>query len=65
MKRSELTRVDGYDNPSLAADNIVAARPSIQTVNCGEGVGGRPCVCSLTIWLESPEKVGGTKCVAD
>jgi len=33
--------------------------------NCGEGVCGHLSVCSLTIWLESPEKVGGTKCVAD
>ena len=30
-----------------------------------EGVGGHRSFCSLAIWLESPEKVGGTVCVAD
>jgi hypothetical protein len=44
-----------------AADDIVDRFPR----NCGSGVDSHSFVCSLAIWLESPEKVGGTVCVAD
>jgi hypothetical protein len=44
-----------------AADDIVYRFPQ----NCGSGFGRHSSVCSLAIWLESPEKVGGTECVAD
>ena len=44
-----------------AADDIVDRFPR----NCGSCGDGHSCVCSLAIWLESPEKVGGTACVAD
>jgi len=44
-----------------AADDIVYRFPQ----NRGGGIGSHSSVCSLAIWLESPEKVGGTVCVAD
>ena len=44
-----------------AADDIVYRFPR----NCGSGLDSHSSVCSLAIWLESPEKVGGTACVAD
>lgn len=57
----------GYDEPSLTADGVchcLSIEPLKQRNN-GKSVGCHQSFCSLAIWLESPEKVGGTACVAD